>query len=88
MQPLAFQRGQPFQRHIQNRLGLDFAELEIGHQIGAGRIHPLAAADGVDHLVQNVQGAQQPFHNVGTGERLGQVVFRAAAHNLPAMLDE
>ena len=63
---LTFERRQPAQLHIENRLRLDLGKLKVFHQIVARRLHILAAANRVDHLVENIERAQQPFDNVGT----------------------
>ena len=58
------QRGQSSQRHIQNCLCLNLREAEFAHQIGARRVHPLAAANRLDHFVEDVERLEQPFNNM------------------------
>ena len=60
----ALKSGQASQGHIQNRLRLRFGEAEGAHQVGAGGIDTLAAADGLDHLVQDVECLEKPFNDV------------------------
>ena len=83
-----FQGSQPLQGHVQDGLGLGLGELEVLPQVEPGRLHPLAAADGGDDLIQDVQGLEQPLHDVGPGPGFGQIVLGAAAHDLLAVLDE
>ena len=88
LQLLALQRGQPSQGHIQNRLGLHLREAEAAHQVCTRRLHTLAAANRLDDLVQDVQRLEQTFDNMRPGPGPGQVVLRAAADDLLAVLDE
>ncbi len=62
---LALERRQPPQLQVEDRLGLDFRELEALHQARPGGVHVLRLANGLDHLVQVGQGGEQPFQNVG-----------------------
>ncbi len=67
---LPFQRSQPAQLHIQDRLRLDFGQAEAGDQPFARGVGIRRLADGVDDLVQVRQRHQQPFQNVRPLARL------------------
>ena len=88
LQLLSLERGQPPQLHFENRLRLQFAELEVGNQILARRVHSLAAADGGDDFVEHVERAQQPFHNVQPLLGALEVKGRTAADDLLPVVDE
>ncbi len=62
--------------------------MKLLHQVFARRVDGLAAADRLDHLVEDVERTQQAFDDVGAFARLAQVVLRAAADDLLAVLDE
>ena len=85
---LALQGGQTAQLQVENRLRLHFREFEVFDQVAARRIDTLAMANSVNHLVQNIEGMEQAFDNVGALFGLGELKFRAATHNLFAMLDK
>ena len=70
LQLLALECRQAAQLHVEDRLRLDLRELKIGHQVLARRIHRLAVADRMDHLVEDVERPQQPFHDVRPLARL------------------
>ena len=59
LQLAPFQRGQAPQLHVEDGLGLDFGELKIADEVVARRFRILAAANGLDNLIQNIQRAQQ-----------------------------
>ena len=79
---LSLQAGQATQLHFEDSFALLFGKLKALHQhvfrfaIGVGR------ADDLDHLIDVVEGNHKTFQNMRTGLSFGQVVARAALHNL------
>jgi len=65
LQLLALQRGQPAQGHVQDGLGLHLGELEALDEVLLGRVRGAGAADDGDDLVEEVQGQQQTFQDMG-----------------------
>ena len=88
LQLLPLQLREALERHIEDGLGLDFGQFEAFHQPGAGCVGVGAAADGGDDLVQVGEGDEQALEDVRSFLGPRQVVFRAPAHDLAAVLDE
>ncbi len=84
---LALERRQTAQLHVEDRLGLQVGQLETLHQPFFGHVGIRRLADGLDHLVQVGQGDQQAFQDVRPRPGLGQLEFRAAGDDHPAVLD-
>ncbi len=74
--------------HVQDGGGLNLGQLELAHQVAARGVHPPAAADGVDHLVDVIQGDQQPLDDVQACLAALQFVAAAAPNHLQAMQNE
>ena len=85
---LAFQGCQAAQLHVQDGLGLQFAQLEALHQAFFGRLGIRGFADGLDDRVQVVQGDDQAFQDVGPGAGFLQFELGAAGDDCLAVFDE
>ena len=85
-QPLPFQGGQAAQLHVQDGLGLDLAKVELGHQVGAGRLCVVGGAYDLNHLVHDVQSEQEALEDVVTVPGPLQQELGTAANDLLAVL--
>ena len=83
----AFQGRQAAQGHIQDGLGLDFAQPVFFYQASTRGIDIRRLADQSDDVVQVFEGHQQALQNMGALASLLQVVFGAPAHDLQAVFD-
>ena len=84
---LALERGQAAQLHLQDRVGLDLAEREARHQVGAGGLHVRRLADGADDRVEVVERDLEALEDVGPVARLLEVELGAPADDLAAPVD-
>ncbi len=85
---LPLQGRQPAQLQVQDGLGLDLAQAEAFHELGPGVVHVRAVADGLDHLVQELEGDAQAFQDVGPFPGLAQLELRAPGDDLHPVIDE
>ena len=85
---VALQASQPLQAHLQNGLGLNCRELELGDEPFSGLIRRSAAADERDDLVQVIEGLDQAFQDVGPLLGFAQLEARAADDDLFSVIDE
>ena len=81
------ERGQALQAHVQDRLGLGPAELELVDQrvardVGVGRL-----ADQLDHRVEVVERDEEPLEDVSPGLGARQLVLGAAGDDV-ALVDD
>ena len=67
---LGLERTQPAQRHVEDGVGLDLAQLEALDEAGAGVGGVGRPPDDPDHLVDVVDGDDQAFEDVGPGAGL------------------
>jgi len=84
---LALQRRQATQLHLQDGVGLHLGELELLHEVGAGYIHVGRRADGLDHLVQVVEGDLQAFQDVRPLLRPRELELRAPPDDVAPVRD-
>ena len=88
VQTLPFQCGQPAQLHVQDGLCLNLGEVELLHQVVAGRLHVLAVADRLDDGVDGVERLQQAFNDMRAIPRPPQLVLGAATDHVFPVGDE
>lgn len=81
LQLVAFQPGETLQTHIQNALGLNFRKAESLHQAVAGVQRRGRCLDQRHDLVDDVQGLEQPFHDMRA--RFGLVEIEAGSADEP-----
>ncbi len=84
----ALQRSQAAQRQVEDRLGLDLAQLEAVHQLVAGGLGVLRGANQLDYRVEILERDQQAFQNVQARLGLAQLELGAAGQHAPAMVEE
>ena len=73
----SLQGGQPFEWHVEDRLGLGLAEFEPAAQVGVCALGGAGATDSGDHFVQVVERGEQSFQDVGALPGAGQFVLAA-----------
>ena len=61
---LALKCGEPGEAHVQDRLCLQLAQLELGHQLFARNVNICGGADGLDDGIKVVQRNLQAFQDV------------------------
>ena len=83
---LALEGGQAGQAHVQDRLGLELAQVEALHQVAPGGLHVGRLADRPDHLVEVVEGDLEPLQDVGPLAGLAQVELGPPPDDLAAMV--
>ena len=87
LDPLPFQRCEPAELHVQDGLGLDFGQGELGHQVAAGVYDVGRSADELDDAVHIFDGDAQPFKHMDSRPRLSEVELGPAPHDLFAKFD-
>ena len=85
---LALQVGQAAQLHVEDGLRLYLGELEALHQGVAGGLGVGRLPDGLDDLVQEVEGDFEAFQDVGAVPGDAQLELRAARDDLAPEIDE
>ena len=75
----AFEPRQLAQADLEDVLGLDVGQPELGHQVGLGLVR---LADDADHLVDRQQREQPAFEDVDAPVDFAQAVLRAARDRL------
>ena len=88
LQFLAFHAGELAQTHLDDGLGLQFAELPGVHKSLLGLLDRFGFLDKLDNLVDDVDGTQETLQQVGTTLGLGHVELGAAGDHLFAVLDK
>ncbi len=84
----AAQAGEADERHVEDVVGLDLAELERrGHEPGAGRFAIVGGPDEGDDLVDHVEGLQKAVDDVGPGLGLAQAELAPAGDDLDLVVD-
>ena len=78
---------EPAQRHVQDVVGLDLAELERAHQLLARGVGVLGRADDLDDLVEVIERDQQAEHDVIALLGLAQVEPCAPRDDVDLMVD-
>ena len=82
-QLLAAELGEPAQRHVEDVVGLDLAELELlAHERGPSRRSVLRRPDGGDDRIDHVHRPNQALQDVLPAAGLVQAVLGAAAQHL------
>ncbi len=76
------------QAHVDDGAGLQIAELVLVHESLTGLVGSLAGSDKGHNLIDDVDGAQQTFQDVGAAHGLVHLELRAARHHLFAVLHE
>ena len=84
---LALQRGQPAQLHVEDRVGLDLAQVELRDQSFARFVDARRVADQRDHGVEVVQRDEQTFQHVRTLLGLAEAVLRPVGDDLDLVVD-
>src|SRR5207244_240317 len=79
--------GEPPERHVQDVIRLDLAQLELLHQLGAGFLGVLRSPDGLDHLVEVIEGDQQALDDVVALLGLPLLVAGPARDDIDLMVD-
>ena len=79
--------GEPAQRHVENGVGLDLAQLEPVDEVGPGVGGVGRATDDLDHLVDVVDGDDEAFEDVGPGLSLFQPEAGAPLHHLHLVVE-
>src|SRR5438067_43142 len=85
---LPFQRGQTAQLHVEDGLGLDFAELQPPHQRLAGGVGVGGLADDADDDVELLDRLAEAGQDVRALFRPRELVARAPGHDFAAEADE
>ena len=62
---LPLQSGEPAKLHVQDRLRLDLGEAEADHEVRHGHVGRRGASDGLDHLIQVIEGDLETLQDVG-----------------------
>ncbi len=83
---LAFERGQPAQLHVEDGLGLPFAQPEARDELMPGIVRAVRGADDVDDLVEELQRDAQPFQDVRPLARLAEQVVRPPDDDVDAVV--
>ncbi len=83
---LTFERGQPSQLHLQDRVGLRFGQGEPFNERGTCDISRGAFTDQFDHQVQLIERCEQSLQNMSAFAGALQIENAAAAHNFEAMI--
>ena len=86
LQLFAFQTGQGLQTHIDNGLGLGIAEAEAGHQIVLSLLDRAGGADDGNDLVDDIDGLEQAFQDMGPCLGFFQIVLGPSGHNVLLMI--
>ena len=84
---LPFELRQAFERHVEDGLRLDFAQLEALHQIGARSLRRARTANNLNHFIQIFERNQQSFHDVRSRPRPRQIELGATPNDFAAMFD-
>ena len=84
---LAFESDERAQAHVEDGVGLDDAEFEARHELLARDVRRGALADDADDLLDVVEGDAEAFEDVRAVARLLQIVGRAPAHDVEAVVD-
>ena len=84
---LALKCGKPGEAHVQDCLRLQFAELELRHQLFARNVNICGGADRLDHGIKVVQRNLQSFQDVRALARLLQIKLGAASDDDAAVLN-
>ena len=79
--------GEPAQRHVEDGVGLDLAQLEPLDQVGPGVGGVGRATDDLDDLVDVVDGDDQAFDDVGPGLGLFQTEAGAPLDHLHLVVE-
>ena len=87
-QLIALQLGEPLQAHLQNGVRLQFRQLKLLHQAGAGDIRRLRAPDEGDDGIQIIQRDLEAFKDMGALFRLAKIIRRPPHDDLAPMLNE
>ena len=80
LQFLALESCELAETHLDDGLGLGLGETELADQPLAGLVHALGCTDVGDYLIDNVNGFEKAFQDVGALLGLVEVEF-SAAHN-------
>ena len=83
----AFEGGQAAQGHFQDGLGLQFAQLKMADEVGAGGIGRAGFANNGNRLIQIGQGDEQTRQDMFPRFRLRQIILTAPPHHFQPMLD-
>ena len=75
---VGLQRGELGEAQVEDRAGLDRAQLEALHQLLAGRVAVARGADQFDDRVEVLERRQQALEDVGAAFLFGQLVLGAA----------
>src|SRR5208283_653345 len=81
----AFERSQPAQREVEDRLGLRLTQLELRHQAGARGLAVLGTANQLDHRVEVAQRDQQSLEDMQPRLGLTQLELGTPGQHLAAM---
>ena len=84
---LALECGEPRKAHVKDRLRLQLAQFELGHQLFARNIHICGGADRLDHCIKVVQRNLQAFQDVRALLCLLQFKLGAAADDDAAVFN-
>ena len=85
---LAFQAGQLVEPHIEDRVGLELGQGELGDQGRAGLIAVRGSANDLHDRIHVVDRNAQAFEDVGARLGLGQVELRAARDDVESVIGE
>ena len=84
---LALECGKPGEAHVQDCLRLQFAQLELRHQLFARNIHISGGTNRLDHGIKVVQRNLQAFQDVRALARLLEIKLGAASDDDAAVFD-
>ncbi len=83
----ALKAGELIEAHLENGVGLQFAEGVAGDQGGAGLIARGRAADQAHNLVEVIERLEESFEDVAAGFGLAQLIFGTAGDDLETVVD-
>ena len=87
-QLFAFEPGEALEAHVEDGLGLQIGETELADESAFGFFGGAAGADGVDDFVDDVEGLEQAFEDVGAGFGFFEVETHPPDHHRFAVIEE